>query len=57
MAIGDRVRDSGVTLYEVNTTVTGQVTEKLAPTTAAWLAEQDATGYPATEVYNQFRDA
>ena len=44
-------------LYEVDEEVVGQVAEKLEPITKAWLAEQDAAGYPATEVYNQFREA
>ncbi len=53
----DRVSEAGVALYEVDEEVVGQVAEKLEPITKAWLAEQDAAGYPATEVYNQFREA
>lgn len=53
----DRVSEAGVTLYQVDDDVIKQVAERLEPITAAWLAEQDAAGYPATEVYNQFREA
>jgi TRAP-type C4-dicarboxylate transport system substrate-binding protein len=49
--------DSGVELYEVSDDVVQEMQERLAPISQAWLDEQDAAGYPATEVYNQFLDA
>ena len=48
---------AGMKYYEVSDDVVNQMKEKLAPITQAWLKQQDAAGYPATEVYNQFLKA
>ena len=48
---------AGVDCYEVDQAVCDKISEKLSPLTAKWLAEKDAAGYPATELYNQFKTA
>lgn len=46
--------DEGMEIYEVSDDVVEEVKEILAPLTEKWLEEQDAAGYPATEIYEQF---
>lgn len=48
---------SGVEIYQVDDSVVEEIKEKLEPISQAWLDEQDAAGYPATEIYNQFVEA
>ena len=52
-----KAKEEGVELYPVSDDVVAEMKKRLAPITQAWLKEQDAAGYPATVVYNQFREA
>lgn len=49
--------EAGVECYEVGQAMCDRIEETLKPLTEKWLAEQDAAGYPATEIYNQFNEA
>lgn len=53
----DAVTEAGVELYQVDQSVVDAVAEKLEPITTEWINEQNEAGYPATEVYEQFREA